>query len=208
LAEPLEPDAQPVEQAGSPVRVPTRTLDAAAMERLLSHIAQGTDPSEGRTGTEYLLFTCRQTPCAAPLHDLREVLPSLPRSVTLPFSPPWLLGIFPLRTELVGLVDLAAILLGALTAEQATLASLPTTALIVGEGEVLLGLAVTSVGAIAQAHRDELTPADPANGKPLPEKYVRAFYAAASGGPAYAVLDLPRLAVDLIGALTEGGTHG
>jgi chemotaxis signal transduction protein len=207
MPEPLDPDVA-LEQAETPGQMPRRTLDAAAMERLLSHIAQGTDPTEGRVGTEYLLFTCRQTPYAVPLHELREVLPSLPRIVNLPFSPPWLLGIFPLRTELLGLVDPAPILLGASAPERSNRESPPTTALIVGEGDTLLGLAVTSVGDIALVQPDALVPASSTSATPLGASYAPARYVPASGGPEYAVLDLPRLAVDLIRALTEGATHG
>ena len=207
MPKPLEPGAA-VELAGTPGRMTRRPLDAAAMERLLSHIAQGTDPTEGRAGSEYLLFTCRQKPCAVPLHELREVLPSLPRTVSLPFSPPWLLGIFPLRTELLGLVDPAPILLGASAPERASPAPPPTTALIVGEGDTLLGLAVTSVGDIALVHPDALVPALATSDTLLAGPYAPARYVPSSGGPAYAVLDLPRLAVDLIRALTEGAAHG
>jgi chemotaxis signal transduction protein len=206
MPEPLKPGA--VEQAEAPGRMPRRPLDAAAMERLLSHIAKGTDPTEGRAGSEYLLFMCRQTPCAVPLHELREVLPSLPRTVSLPFSPPWLLGIFPLRTELLGLVDPAPILLGARAPESASPASLPTTALIVGEGDTLLGLAVASVGDIALVHPDTLVPAPFTSDTPLTGTYAPARYVPPSGGPEYAMLDLPRLTADLIRALTEGAAHG
>src|SRR5579875_1764982 len=64
------------------------------------------------TGVEHLLFVCANLPCAAPLAELREALPALPRTTPLPFSAPWLLGIFPLRTEIIGLADPVPMLLG------------------------------------------------------------------------------------------------
>jgi chemotaxis signal transduction protein len=178
------------------------------MDRLHSHMTQGSDVSEELAGIEYLLFSCRQTPCAAPLHELREVLPSLPRTVHLPFSPPWLLGIFTLRTELLGLVDPAPALLSAYANEPATPAASPTTALIVGEGDTLLGLAVTGVGDIALVLPDQLLPISASGGRPQAGPYMRARYVPASGGPEYAVLDLPRLVTDLLRMLTEGAEHG
>lgn len=74
-------------------------------------------PAEGqeRAGTEHLLFVCAGVPCAAPLAELREALPTMPQTIPLPFSPPWLLGLFPLRTEIIGLVDPTPLLLGQLT---------------------------------------------------------------------------------------------
>jgi len=69
--------------------------------------------SQERAGIEHLLFVCAGVPCAAPLAELREALPTMPRTTQLPFSPPWLLGLFPLRTEIIGLVDPTPLLTGA-----------------------------------------------------------------------------------------------
>lgn len=66
-----------------------------------------------RVGAEHLLFVCAGVPCAAPLAELREALPTMPHTTQLPFSPPWLLGLFPLRTEIIGLVDPVPLLTGA-----------------------------------------------------------------------------------------------
>ncbi len=90
----------------------------------MSEIIRQTSPGQGRTlgqpseeeeraGAEHLLFVCAGVPCAAPLADLREALPTMPRTTPLPFSPPWLLGLFPLRTEIIGLVDPVPMLTGA-----------------------------------------------------------------------------------------------
>ncbi len=194
-AQPAQPDADP-----SAPLIPARTLTIAAMERLMSHIAQGTDPTEGRTGSEYLLFSCGQTPCAVPLPDLREVLPALPAAVPLPFSPPWLLGVFPLRTELLGLVDPAPILLGA--AAPIAESTRPTTALVAGEDDGLIGLAVSEVGDIALVQPDEIV-RDPTIDSPcvaLP--YAAGHYVSPSGGT-YAIVNMPRLVTDVLQALTE-----
>src|SRR5215469_1076612 len=52
-----------------------------------------------------LLFWIGETLYASPLQTLREALPHIPAFTLLPFSPPWLLGVFPLRTDLVTLLD-------------------------------------------------------------------------------------------------------
>jgi len=82
-------------------------------------LALGQPPTEEqeRAGVEHLLFVCAGVPCAAPLADLREALPIMPRTTPLPFSPPWLLGLFPLRTEIIGLVDPVPLLTGVLARE-------------------------------------------------------------------------------------------
>src|SRR5260370_6355396 len=64
------------------------------------------------SGTEHLLFVCADIRCALPLMALREVLPSVPHVVPLPFSPDWMLGIFPLRSEMMGIADPAPLLFG------------------------------------------------------------------------------------------------
>jgi chemotaxis signal transduction protein len=206
VAEPDEPQGELPDEDADASPVLPRALNLAGMERLLSHIAQGTDPTEGRTGSEYLLFTCGQTRCAVPLPELREVLPALPAAVPLPFSPPWLLGVFPLRTELLGLVDPAPILLGD-GAQQGPGAPQPTTALIAGEGDDLLGLAVSGIGDIALVQPEEILH-DPTLDTPhvaLP--YAAGHYTPAAGGQPHAVVHLPRLVGDLLRALTEAAAN-
>ncbi len=83
-----------------------------ALDRLLAQAEGGIPPEETAAGTELLVFLCGAAPCAAHLHALREVVPTLPEFTLLPASPPWLLGVCALRTDLLGLVDPAPMLLG------------------------------------------------------------------------------------------------
>lgn len=181
----------------------------ATMERLLTHAAGASalEPEPG--GVEYLLFTCGQARCAAALHQLREVLPALPAAVALPFSHAWLLGVFPFRTELLALVDPRHILLGPDGSLDIAAAAPPTTALIVGEGEAMLGLAVTTNRDIGVEQLDEIVPAPPRDGSQpqIVTPYATGRYVRAGGEP-HAVIDMPRLVTDLLVALTEGATDG
>lgn len=149
-----------------------RTIDEQhiAMEQ----VKRGEAPGAAPEGDPYLLFTCADVACAAPLTQFREVLPTLPTTVALPLSPPWMLGFFALHTELIGLVDPAPFLFDA--PEMASLsrsrarngrvikpgATTPggeswrlatpesgPTALIIGAGERMLALAVAGVGDLA-----------------------------------------------------------
>jgi chemotaxis signal transduction protein len=207
VAEPLDPQPALPQQGPSAPPVSSRALTLDAMERLLSQIAQGTDPTEGRTGSEYLLFTCGHTPCAVPLTELREVLPSLPAAVPLPFSPPWLLGVFPLRTELVGLADPTPVLLGALRGPEPG-APRPTTAIIVGDANNLLGLAVSSVGDIAVVEPDEIVHDHSLDGPQVALPYAAGHYLTPDGSRIYAVVHMPRLVADVLAALTEAAANG
>lgn len=149
----------------------------AALERVHSGEAPVTTPD----GDPYLLFICADVACAAPLTHFREVLPTLPMTVALPFSPPWVLGFFALHTELIGLVDPAPFLF-----DSPELASLSRarmrngrviqpgsaasigqnwrlaapesgpTALIIGSGERMLALAVGGVGDMAYVRPEEV----------------------------------------------------
>lgn len=207
MAEPLAPQPTPPQQGTTAPPVPSRTLTTDAMERLLIHIAQGTDPTEGRTGSDYLLFTCGHTPCAVPLTELREVLPSLPAVVPLPFSPPWLLGVFPLRTELVGLADPTPVLLGATHGAEPD-APRPTTAFIVGDEDNLLGLAVSSVGDIAVVQPEEIVRDLALDGPQVALPYAAGHYLAPDGSRVYAIVHMPRLVADVLTVLTEAVANG
>jgi chemotaxis signal transduction protein len=155
-----------------------RTIDeqSAALEQ--AH--RGVYPVAPPAGEPYLLFTCADVPCAAPLTQFREVLPTLPTTVALPFSPQWVLGFFALHTDLVGLVDPTPFLFAdpemagisrarirngrvivpgsAALSSDAQRQDVPEsgpTALVVGTGERTLALAVSGVGDIAYVAKDE-----------------------------------------------------
>lgn len=198
-------------EAGMPATVsaPGRALTIAAMERLVTRIAEGGDPTEGRVGSEYLLFTCGEIPCAVPLVHLREVLPALPAPVPLPFSPPWLLGVFPLRLDVLGLVDPTPLLLGH-HAPPPQIGS-TATAIVVGD-ETLLALAVSAVGEIALIQPEQISKGG-ASGESQeggPTAIVAAYVlgrCTTESGASYALIDMPRLVHDLVRALTEVATH-
>ena len=176
-----------------------RAITIAAMERLVTRIAEGGDPAEGRSGSGHLLFTCGQTPCAVSLVHLREVLATLPSPVPLPFSPPWFLGVFPLRLDVLGLVDPTPMLLGA--DAPPSLAGSAATAIVAGD-ETLLALAVSSVGDIALLRPEEITERRADDMPELVATYCLGICAPQAGGT-YALVDMPRLIDDLVLALRE-----
>jgi chemotaxis signal transduction protein len=166
-------------------------------------------------GDEYLFCECRQLRCAVALRELREVLPVLPAAVPLPFSPPWLLGVCSVRTELVGLVDPAALLLPTGDAARApydpTAPAEPpalTATLIVGEDERLLGLAVAGLGAITAIAPDQIGTLPIGGGPAAGAPFVRGWYTPAAGEASRAVLDLPALVAALLLALAEEAGDG
>ncbi len=165
-----------------------RTIDEQSIA--LEQVKRGDAPVAPPEGDPYLLFTCADVACAAPLTQFREVLPTLPTTVALPLSPPWMLGFFALHTELIGLVDPAPFLFAA--PEMASLSRsrarngrvirpgspspsgeswrLATpesgpTALIIGAGERMLALAVAGVGDLAYVRPGEIQ-SDPVNMAP------------------------------------------
>lgn len=84
-----------------------------AYSRRLVHLAEASAVER-----QLLPFSCGAFRCAASLPELRGGPAILPPIAPLPFSPPWLLGAFPLRdaSEILGLVDPLPILTGDATA--------------------------------------------------------------------------------------------
>lgn len=82
--------------------------------------------------------------------DLRQIVP-LPEITPLPAMPPWLLGITQVRGELLGVIDLAAIV-GARGGRATKMA-------IIHGRDGLVGLAVHSVAGFRAIHTDELSSA-------------------------------------------------
>jgi chemotaxis signal transduction protein len=197
-----------------------------AIERLLAHTEGGIPLPEAPVGTELLVFLCGSAPCAAPLSVLREVLPALPVCAALPASPAWMLGVFSLRAELLGLVDPAPYLFGVLddaaytpmlaTRRQPHGSLFPapptgplglTMAIIAGEGERSLGLAVSAVGDLVRAGEDEIN-ADPSAlaqaASPIVERYIVGIYTPHDTSDHYTVLAVERLVDDLLRAVDAG----
>ena len=153
----------------------------------------------------FLLFRCAGVDCAVPLVALREVLPRCPDALPLPRSPEWLLGVFALRAELVGLADPAPLLFG--------VASDPTpwphgAALLAGSGERVLAWAVESIGAtapLAQLIGDEIGAAPDtavASGPTVAAPYAAGVITPAPGQRC-AVIDVGALLADMLRALEE-----
>jgi chemotaxis signal transduction protein len=99
-----------------------------------------------------LLFWIDETLYASPLQTLREALPLIPAFTSLPFSPPWLLGVFPLRADLVTLIDPQPFL-SALAGNVADEYYAPATlynkqALLVGDSGWLMAILVDRIGDI------------------------------------------------------------
>lgn len=187
-------------------------------------------------GDPYLLFTCADVACAAPLTLFREVLPTLPTTVALPFSPSWVLGFFAFHTDLVGLVDPAPFLfadreimgisrsrtrngrvivpgLGASpnNGQRKDAPESGPTAVVVGEGERTLALAVSSVGDIAYVEQEDLETA-PVLAVPtrLPlERFRAGSFTLQNGQSAYQVLKIDTLLDTLLDSLmsVEARSH-
>lgn len=192
-----------------------------SLPQTLEYAAAGL-PIEARqepASEEYLLFWLGDAPYLVRLVDLREALPNVPRHVALPFSPRWLWGIFPLRTDLVALVDPRPTLFhGPETAravDAATIASAAPMddfaraetprALVVGEGNHLLALLADRIGDICQPSASEQLPPDAvAQTGAIPQpQYVAGVYALAGMERDVVALRIAPLVEDIFAALEE-----
>lgn len=176
------------------------------------------EPVEEPKGEQYLLFWLGEWPCLAPIAELREALPHVPRHVALPFSPRWLWGIFPLRTEIVALVDPIPMLThgpdAARDADATRRAAAgplgefgqmePLRALVVGEGDHLVALIADRIGEIRVVRAEDQRPLDQALGAAalLPQYLAVAYAVEGLERPALA-LRVSRLVEDTLAALEE-----
>lgn len=179
----------------------------AAVARLVRRAVGADESVSAPLGEEHLLVTCAGVVCAVALAHLREVLPTLPTATALPFSPSWLLGVFPLRTELVALVDPAPTVRDVPQVEAETTARRLAAVLVAGAGEQSLGLAVAAVGDIAVVREEEIVRDTSGLGGGVRPAYVAGWYTPAGGRPAV-LLDVPRLVADLLRALSEESVDG
>lgn len=180
------------------------------------------DAPEEEAGLDVLLFTCAGVPCAVPLTALREVQPSLPRTVALPHSPPWMLGVFPHHTEMIGLADPSPLLLGRpadaeyvphLAARGVRLTGTPMQnppllcmALLIGDGTRSLALAVNAIGAIVRARAEDLVSSVyllEEVGIHIVARYVAGAFMPRGSSERYAALRIDLLLDDLLGALDD-----
>jgi len=179
-----------------------------AVERLLrTSSATSASPT---SGIEHLLFVCADVPCALPLTALREVMRATPETIPLPHSPPWMRGVFPLRAEILALVDPAPMLLGRQHLPAVDVLAKPTgtrataMALVVGSDERSLAWVVDTVGAIAAVEAKDVD-AGGGVGQPARERYVTGVYEDARTAARYTLLNAERLLDDLLAAIAEGG---
>lgn len=190
-----------------------------ALDSPLSAEQAASRPAAAEPG--YLLFRCAGVDCAVPLVALREVLPHCPDALPLPHSPEWLLGVFALRAELVGLADPAPLLFGAAGDHAGPQAH--SAALLAGHNERVLAWAVESIGATAPLTQEaveegggdrpavsiaEIPPdtLDVPGTLDAPGPIVAAAYGAgeiAASGQRYAVIDVGALLADMLRALEE-----
>jgi chemotaxis signal transduction protein len=181
---------------------------------LLRRLEMGQADMQQALGPQYLLFECGGIPCAVPLTELREVLKEVPRTIPLPSVPEWMVGIFPIRSEILALVDPLPALCGGRDAEgeSAGTGALPGptvgrgATLIIGAGERSLALVVDSYGGtvtIEGREMDTRQQAISATGLPVMPRYVAAMYTLADSGQRHAVLRVDLLLDDLISALEK-----
>jgi chemotaxis signal transduction protein len=207
-----------------------RVGEPAALDHLVAQVSAGLPTLDAPQGTDLLLFMCGSVACAALLSGLREVIPHLPACAMLPFSPPWLLGVFPLRSEMLGLVDPAPQLLGIASSESyvpvvaprqrpsdALFPSPPTgqlglsMTLVAGDGTHQLGLAVSAVGDAVLAVEEEIVverDAPPREASPIHERYIAGIYTPRQTQDHYTILHIERLLDDLIHALDRSEEEG
>jgi len=209
---------------GSGAAVTTRLADDAPE----AFMPSATDPEmagesaatpDEPAGQEYLLFWLGEWPCLVRLAELREALPVVPGHAALPFSPRWLWGIFPLRTDLVALVDPMPVLMhgpDAARAMDVTRAPRAASAndfgpvealraLVIGEGDHLLALLVDRIGEICAVTEGDRRPGDLADqpGEVPLAQYVAGAYTVAGVERDALELRIARLADDIFAALEE-----
>lgn len=201
------------------------TQEQSLLQALARAEAGLTLEPDAAEGEEHLLFWLGASPYLVRLTELREVLPSVPPHVALPFSPQWLLGIFPMRTTLVALVDPAPTLLSDADAAQrlamldAQRATPPhrigqvesPRALVVGEGDDLLALLVDHIGDICLLRAEDQMDAQQhgaASGIPgAAQEYVAGVYSIAGLKRAAQALRMGPLCADIFAALEERPAH-
>ena len=195
---------QPVERVSGPE---PSTLSIAAIERSLEErldrLRAGLDEHLDAPGR--LRFWMDGHQYSAELSTLREALPALPPATPLPFSPRWLLGICPLRTDLIALVDLWAYLrdVQASPAPAQVEAREIEQALLIGEAGHLIAFSIDRIGEISN-EGEPLAGANRATGEIAPARYVERVYPPDHpGGEPIIALHLARVYADVVARLEE-----
>jgi chemotaxis signal transduction protein len=161
---------------------------------------------------EFLTFSCGGIACATPLAAIHELIDSIPTLACLPDSPVWFLGIFQLRTEILGAADMRPILLGdagssnglspyetypALTGRE--------RAIVVGTGARSLALLVEGIGDILSLQPHEILSdlvEHPAFGAILP-RYRLGLLSPDIHQTRFALIALDTLLTDTLNVLTD-----
>lgn len=178
--------------------------ELGALEALVRERSQGA-PDEAAAAVEYLTCTCAGVRCLVSLATLREVTQPVPAAVSLPFSPAWLVGIFPLRAEMVGLVDPAILLGRAANDGDGWDAEAGRSGALIAGDEQPLALLVRDIGSIvALAEADILTAeGTPAPAHGLPSHAIVGYAAAGERDEPLPIFDVAALAGDALAALLE-----
>jgi chemotaxis signal transduction protein len=163
-------------------------------------------------GPEFLTFSCGSIACATPLATIREVVDSIPALATLPDSPAWFLGVFQLRTEILGAADMRPILLedasGATDVSPHESYSSLTgreRAIVVGTGARSLALLVEGIGDILSLRPHEILSdlvEHPAFGA-IAQRYRRGLLSPEIHQTRFALVALDALLVDALNAVTD-----
>jgi chemotaxis signal transduction protein len=205
------PDIHTALQAAVQSLVATSAGPETMQQLLQLYEASLANPVPGR---QHLVFSIAGITCAAPLAELLEVRLDFPALTPLPFSPPWLLGIFGVHNEPVGLVDLAAFMeLECALPPRAAAARGEVAVLLARSEHGIVGLVVEQVGTIVWIG-DEHRQAPPAPDLITERlaRYVSACLVVPPDQqtpplPTLLLLDLPQLLHDLLEPSSDGGSH-
>lgn len=156
-----------------------------------------------------LLFWIEGIPYSAALSALRGALPSLPEITPLPMSPTWLVGLFPLRTDIVTLIDLGvALRVGPKAAhEDEARGAMSQHALLIGESGRLMAFLVDRIGDIF-AESVQVSPPHGVEARSTGEedRYIEVVSQGPNGKTEVAGLDIARIYSDMMAKL-EAWAH-
>lgn len=181
------------------------------LEERLSRIHEG--ESEHTDIAERLLFWIDGACYSVALTMLREALLVIPSLAPLPFSPSWLLGIFPLRTDLVTLIDPRPMLARGMDVTEDDIqvdAAHGEQALLVGASGRLIAFIVDRIGDIVSSPYGGIIPiGDEMARLNTSKRYVEGAHQVADGkGAALAIaLDIGAFHDDVITALEVWSRH-
>jgi len=116
-----------------------------------------TSPMPNEYNAEFLTFSCDGVACAAPLAAIREALNSIPVIASLPDSPAWFLGVFQLRTEILGAADIRPLLITYAGVSNASSTYGIYSALTGRERAIVVGTGVRSLALLVESIGDILT---------------------------------------------------